>query len=71
MSFAEVLEELPMLSAKQRQLLIRRAVELDEPPLSKVDESIVSSRLEAHRSDPASSVPLDEFKARIRRRPRR
>jgi hypothetical protein len=71
MSFAEVLHELPMLSAAQRQLLIRRAVELDEPPLSAADESIISSRLEAHRRDPASSVPLDEFKARVRRRAKR
>jgi hypothetical protein len=71
MSFAEVLEELPMLSAGQRQVLIRRAVALDEPPLSEADESLVASRLAAHRRDPASSVPLDEFKARIRRRQRR
>jgi hypothetical protein len=71
MSFAEVLEELPMLSAEQRQLLIRRAVELDEPPLSEGDEAMVTSRLAGHRRDPASSVPLVEFKARIRRRTRR
>jgi hypothetical protein len=71
MSFADVLEELPMFSAQQRQLLIRRAVELDEPPLCESDESIISARLAAHRRDPGSSVPLGEFKARVRRRQRR
>ncbi|HEV7926435.1 MAG TPA: hypothetical protein VGR14_13825 [Verrucomicrobiae bacterium] len=71
MSFAKVLQELPMLSAEQRQVLIRRAIELDEPPLSEADDALISSRLAAHRREPASSVPLVEFKARLRRRARR
>jgi putative addiction module component (TIGR02574 family) len=71
MSFSEVLEELPALTAEQRQVLIRRVVELDEPPLSEADEALVASRLAGHRRDPASSVPLEDFKARIRRRPMR
>jgi hypothetical protein len=65
MNFAEVLEELPALSIEQRQILIRRAVEVDEPPLDEVDNALVSSRLEAHRRDPESSVPLDKFKSRV------
>jgi len=34
MSFQELLAELPSFTVEQRQLLLRRAVELDEPALS-------------------------------------
>lgn len=70
MSFAQVLEELPTLTFEQRQLLIRRALELDEPPLSAADEALVQSRLAAHEADPGTSVPLEEMKARLRSRPK-
>lgn len=70
MSFAQVLEELPALTFEQRQLLIRRALELDDPPLSNADEALVESRLAAHRADPGSSVSLDEMKAQLRSRPK-
>ena len=66
MSFAEVLQELPALTFEQRQLLIRRAVELDDPPLSEADESLIETRLNALRDAPASAVSLDEMKARLR-----
>lgn len=66
MSFNEVLEELPALSVGQRQMLVRRALELDEPPLSPADEALVEERLAAHRKNPASSVPLDKMKNRLR-----
>ena len=49
MSFNEVLLELPALTFEQRQLLIRRALELDDAPLSAADESLVESRLAALR----------------------
>jgi uncharacterized protein Smg (DUF494 family) len=65
MSFAEVLEELPALTFEQRQLLIRRAVELDSPPLSPEDEALVEQRLAAHHANPNSSLPVDEAKARL------
>ena len=65
MSFAEVLEELPALTFEQRQLLIRRAVELDGPPLSPEDEALVEERLAAHHANPSSSLPVDEVKARL------
>ena len=68
MSFTQVLEELPGLSFEQRQILIRRALELDDLPLSESDESIVESRLAAHHANPSSSVPLDDLKARVRSR---
>jgi len=68
MSFAEVLEELPALTFEQRQLLIRRAVELDGPPLSPEDEALIEKRLAAHHADPNSSLPVEELKARLRTR---
>jgi hypothetical protein len=66
MSFAEVLQELPSLTLSQRQLLVRRALELDDPPLSLVDETLVEKRLAAHRKNPASAVPLETMKSRLR-----
>ena len=62
MSFNEVIAELPRLTFEERQILIRRALELDDPPLSAADEELVETRLEEHQADPSSSVPLDEFK---------
>ena len=68
MSFNEVLQELPVLTLEQRQLLIRRAVELDELELSPADEALVESRLAAHHAAPESSVSLDEMKRQLRTR---
>lgn len=70
MSFAQVLEELPGLTVEQRQVLIRRALELDDPPLSAADEALIETRLVSHHADPQSSVPLEEMKARLRSRKR-
>jgi hypothetical protein len=68
MSFAEVLQKLPKLTAEQRQILVRRVMELEETPLSADEDAIVGSRLASHRQNPESSVPLDQFKSRLRRR---
>ena len=64
MSFAEVLEELLGLTVAQRQVVIRRALELDDPSLSGPDEALVGMRLAAHRKDPGSSIPLEKIKKR-------
>ena len=66
MSFTEVLEELAGLSVEQRQVLIRRALELDDSPLSAADEALVNRRLAAHHQNPATSVPLEAMKAKLR-----
>ncbi|HWX19922.1 MAG TPA: hypothetical protein VN578_08465 [Candidatus Binatia bacterium] len=71
MSFSEVLQELPGLTFEQRQLVVRRALELDDPPLSGADESLVEERLAALRDAPTSAIPLDEMKARLRSRYRK
>ena len=68
MSFAEVLRELPVLTVEERQVLIRRALELDDLPLALEDEALVEERLAAHRQNPGSAVPLDAMKERLRSR---
>ena len=68
MSFTEVLAELPAMSVAERQLLVRRALDLDEPLLSAEDEGLVEKRLADHRRNPGSAVPLDAMKARVRTR---
>ena len=55
MSLSRVLEALPALTFEERQLLIRRVFELDDPPLSEADEALVESRLAAHHLNPTSS----------------
>lgn len=67
-SLAEILEELPAFSVAERQLLIRRAMEIDEPALSPGDEALISSRLDDHRRDPSSAVSFDEMKSSLRSR---
>ncbi|HEX3890306.1 MAG TPA: hypothetical protein VHX90_05590 [Verrucomicrobiae bacterium] len=66
MSFAEVLQELPTLTLNERHLLVRRALDLDEPALSLADEALVEKRLAAHRKNPTSAVSLEEMKSRLR-----
>jgi uncharacterized protein Smg (DUF494 family) len=68
MSFTEVLNELSTLTFEQRQMLIRRALEIDDSPLSPEDERLVDSRLLAMRESPESAVSLDEMKRRLRSR---
>lgn len=68
MSITEVLHELPALTVSERQLLVRRAVELDEPALSPGDEALVEERLADHRRNPGSAVSLEEMNARLRGR---
>jgi hypothetical protein len=68
MSFNEVIAELPRLTFEERQILIHRALELDDPPLSAADEELVEARLAGHHSDPNSSIPMNEVKDRLRSR---
>ena len=65
---SQVLEALPAFTFEERQLLIRRVIELDEPPFSKADETLVESRLAAHHADPTSSLPLEKLKETLRSR---
>lgn len=66
MSFTDVLHELPTLTVSEQQLLVRRALELDDAGLSTAEEALVAHRLSEHQQNPGSSVPLDEMKSRLR-----
>ena len=68
MSFNEVIAELPRLTFEERQILIRQALALDDPPLATADEELVEARLREHHTDPGSSIPLAELKDRLRSR---
>jgi len=71
MSLSEVLEELPAFTFEERQILVRRVIELDDPPLSEADEALIDSRLAAHHSNPTSSLPLETLKEHLRSRTKR
>jgi len=43
MSLSEVLEALPTLTFEERQILMRRMIELEDPPLSEADEALFFS----------------------------
>ena len=66
MSVTEVLAELSAFTVAERQLLIRRALDLDESALPAEDEALVEKRLADHSQNPASAVPLEEMKVRLR-----
>ncbi len=68
MSLAEVLKELPAMSVAERQVLMRRALELDEPGLSPGEEDLIEQRLRVHRHDPGSALSLAEMTAKVRSR---
>ncbi len=68
MSFNEVLDELPALSVAERQMLVQRALELDEAGLSEAEAALVEQRLAEHQKDSDSAVPLEEMKTRLRDR---
>ena len=69
MSTAEIINELPKLTEAERRLVLGKLLELEDLPLSEADEALVNSRLADHRSDPNSSVPLEEMKRRLRSSP--
>lgn len=66
MSFNEVMAELPKLTFEQRQMLMRRALELDESGLSPAEEHLVEERLAEYHRDPNSGVGLGETEKRLR-----
>ena len=68
MTFYQVLEELATFTFEERQLLIRRAIELDDPHLLEPDEMLVASRLAGHHLNPASSLRLETLKEHLRSR---
>ncbi len=66
MSATEIIDELSKLTETERRAVFGKLLELEDLPLSEADEALVEFRLAAHRSDPKSSVPLEEMKRRLR-----
>jgi hypothetical protein len=67
-SFTEVLEQLPVLTFEQRQILIRQVVELDDSPFSEANDALIEERRAKYRANPDSSIPLEEMKTELRSR---
>lgn len=71
MTLSQVLKELPAFTFEERQLLMRRVIELDDPRLPESDEALVESRLAEHHLDPTSSLSLETLKERLGSRTKR
>jgi hypothetical protein len=65
MSVNDIIEELPHLTFEERQLVISKALELDDPPLSSLDEALIEERLAEYHQDPTSVIDLNELKRRL------
>jgi hypothetical protein len=59
MRFDEVIAELPRLTFEERQVLIRRALELDDPPLSAADEELSLRGIEVSTGSGSDRVAID------------
>ena len=66
MSFQELLAELPSLTVEQRQLLLRRTVELDEPAVSAAEERLVEERRAEYLRNPSSGLSLEQIESQLR-----
>jgi len=65
MSVNDIIEELPHLTFEERQVVISKALELDDPPLSSLDEALIEERLAEYYQDPTSVIDLNELKRRL------
>jgi uncharacterized protein Smg (DUF494 family) len=66
MSLTEMLEQLETLTNEERQIIIDRAMELDDAPLTPQDEKLVRERLAEYRRSPESFISVDELEKRLR-----
>ena len=66
MSLTEILENLETLTSDQRELVIQRALELDEATLTPDESKMIDERLSEHDRDPGSAVPLEDVMKRLR-----
>jgi putative addiction module component (TIGR02574 family) len=67
MSKAEILDEIQRLTPEERDEIRRKLDELDDS-LTTDEWAVVDTRMEAHRRDPTSAVPIEEMKAGLRAR---
>jgi putative addiction module component (TIGR02574 family) len=74
MSLADILDEIPRLTAQERQRLAEKLFEIEgdwvdgDDALSPEEKHLLESRLAEHDRDPASAIPWDEAKARLQAR---
>jgi len=74
MSLAEILEEIPRLSAVERRRVAEKLFEIEgdwidsDDELSPEEKHLLDSRLAEHDRNPASSIPWQEVKARLQAR---
>ena len=67
MSKAEILDEIPKLTPAERDEIRGRLDELDDA-LSPEELALVDARMEEHRRNPASALPIKQIKADLRAR---
>lgn len=74
MSLSEILDELPRLTSEERHQVVERVMQLDGDwidegdALSLEEKRLIDSRLAAHDRDPASAIPWEEARARLKER---
>jgi hypothetical protein len=66
MSKAEILDELPKLTSEERDEIRLKLDELDGDALTAEEFAVVEARMEEHRRDPASAIPIDQLKNLLR-----
>jgi hypothetical protein len=74
MSKTEILEELPRLTAEEREEITLKLIELDgewldsDDPLSDDDKTLLDSRLKDLNEHPGKSIAWSEAEARLKAR---
>jgi len=75
MSKAEIIEELPKLSAADRAEIQAKLAELagdgwldDDDPLTEEQKALLEARIKAHEKNPEAAIAWEEFDARLKRR---
>ena len=67
MSLAEIIQEIPRLTFRERQEVIRCAMIVDEARLSPSEEQLIQERLADFKRDPQAGCPLEDLKERVSR----
>jgi len=75
MSKAEILAELPKLTAEDRAEIQAKLDELAgdgwldaDDPLTDAEKALIQARVEAHEKNPEAAIPWEDFDARLKRR---
>jgi putative addiction module component (TIGR02574 family) len=75
MRTSDILDELPRLTKRDREVIRLKLAELDgdgwadaDDPLTDGDKALIEARVEAHEREPSTSVPWEQFEAELKRR---